>query len=172
MITTKICTTCKEEKLLEMFSLQREGRFGRNSKCKACKGKREKERYETNVELAREKARERTQQYRLRHPERNRELVAKRRQQQREFIAARKAELGCGRCGINDHRVLDFHHKDPNEKELAVSQLLSRKGWEAVLNEMEKCIVLCANCHRITHAELASSDVTAQIATAGFFRAQ
>jgi len=83
-----------------------------------------------------------------------------------------KREAGCSRCGIDDPRVLDFHHKDADEKELAVSQLIARASWRAVLGEIARCTVLCANCHRIHHAEEGEMpDITAQIATAGFFRA-
>ena len=55
---------------------------------------------------------------------------------------------------------------------VGVSQLIARASWQAVLDEIARCTVLCANCHRIHHAEEGEMpDITAQIATAGFFRA-
>ena len=115
---------------------------------------------------------ERQAAWRARHPERAKEVRDRARQKKRELIAQMKREAGCSRCGIDDPRVLDFHHKDADEKELAVSQLIARASWQAVLDEIARCTVLCANCHRIHHAEEGEMpDITAQIATAGFFRA-
>lgn len=84
----------------------------------------------------------------------------------RDLVASYKSERGCEVCFIVDARVLDLHHRDGEEKDLAVSQMVSRRSIEDVLAEIEKCRVLCANCHRIEHAEDG-----AQIAAAGFYRA-
>ncbi len=55
---------------------------------------------------------------------------------------------------------------------MAVSQLIGQRGWEAIRAEIAKCDVLCANCHRMEETERReASDITAQIAAAGFFRA-
>jgi len=96
---------------------------------------------------------EAAQRYRDRDPgrARNINLAAKRRA--RQLLADHKAELGCERCRIKDPRVLDLHHRDPAEKASAVSQLLYRTSLQKVLEEAAKCRVLCANCHRIEHAE-------------------
>ena len=45
----------------------------------------------------------------------------------------------------------DFHHLDPNEKEFVWGQLRNYK-WEIIKNELDKCILLCANCHRLEHS--------------------
>lgn len=94
---------------------------------------------------------ERQRDYRARHPERNKQNLFRSRQKKRDLVSAYKAERGCEDCGITDPRVLDLHHRDGTEKEAAVSQLLSRSAWSEVQAEMEKCSVLCANCHRIAH---------------------
>lgn len=62
-----------------------------------------------------------------------------------------KQERGCP-CGETDVACLDLHHLDPSQKEGAVSELAYTWGWERLLTEMEKCIVLCSNCHRKHHA--------------------
>jgi len=72
---------------------------------------------------------------------------------QRKKVATYKASIGCAKCGIKDHRVLDLHHRNGEDKDMAVSAMLSKKSWDAVKAEMEKCEVLCANCHRIAHYE-------------------
>ncbi len=76
------------------------------------------------------------------------ELVAsqKRRQKFREW----KSTLVCERCGFDDPRALQFHHKDDN-KEFAIANRISSYSLQTILKEAEKCEVLCANCHQIEH---------------------
>ena len=75
-----------------------------------------------------------------------------RRKDIRAFILEIKKTKYCVRCGNNDFRVLDFHHI--KEKSIGISQI-QRAKWsnERTLKELEKCEVLCANCHRIHHYE-------------------
>jgi hypothetical protein len=47
--------------------------------------------------------------------------------------------------------VLDYHHKVPAEKKHSISRMASRP-WDEVRAELDKCVVLCANCHREIHA--------------------
>jgi len=65
-----------------------------------------------------------------------------------------KSNLKCRSCGIEDPRVLTFHHCDPTQKRMNVSDM-SRRGWsiEQLKMEIEKCEILCANCHLIEHYE-------------------
>jgi len=69
-----------------------------------------------------------------------------------DWLLKLKKTLACERCGFSDHRALQFHHRDPNEKEFAVGDI-ARKGGslKRLKRELEKCIVLCANCHCIEH---------------------
>ena len=62
-----------------------------------------------------------------------------------------KKELKCGVCGEDRYWVLDFHHRDPNEKDLEVSTLVRNCHKEKILLEISKCDVLCSNCHRDLH---------------------
>lgn len=63
-----------------------------------------------------------------------------------------KTNLRCAKCGESRGYVLDFHHKNPEEKDSAVSRLISNNATEEhILNEINKCVVLCANCHREFH---------------------
>ena len=64
-----------------------------------------------------------------------------------------KRTLKCTKCEQNHPAALDFHHTDPSEKENLVSKLVSNGCFAAAMEEMQKCIVLCANCHRIHHYE-------------------
>ena len=56
----------------------------------------------------------------------------------------------CIKCGNNDPRVLDFHHRNPAEKEANCFSLWHRR-WSIIEKEIKKCILLCANCYRIEH---------------------
>jgi len=53
-----------------------------------------------------------------------------------------------------DHRLFDFHHIDPATKQFSIGTNGHCRKWEDVLIEIEKCIILCANCHRIEHWRL------------------
>jgi hypothetical protein len=69
------------------------------------------------------------------------------------FVNAIKAYRGC-KCGVKDPRCLQFDHRDPNSKLKGISTLVGG-GWslKRVLEEVEKCDVICANCHMIKHYE-------------------
>lgn len=78
----------------------------------------------------------------------------KHRKENREWIRNYKKDLECERCGETRHKCLQFHHKEKEAKDKSVSSLIhdgcSRKR---IMNEVEKCEVLCANCHTIHHIE-------------------
>ncbi len=67
----------------------------------------------------------------------------------RKWINEYKLQRGCVRCGYKEHpAALDFHHVAPETKSFTIcTRLGSERG--NLLAEMEKCEVLCANCHRI-----------------------
>jgi hypothetical protein len=65
----------------------------------------------------------------------------------REF----KATLSCLECGVNHPAVLDFHHIDPEMKNASVHALAQAKNYAAAMEEVQQCVVLCANCHRVYH---------------------
>lgn len=60
-------------------------------------------------------------------------------------------QISC-QCGQKDPACLDFHHKDPSQK-LGQVPLMSGRGWskERILQEVAKCVAVCANCHRKEH---------------------
>lgn len=80
------------------------------------------------------------------------EAVKKRRKHLREL--ARKY-LGdqCMICGYKRcSGALDFHHRDPKHKEFGLSERGLTRSWEKIREEIEKCVLICANCHREVHA--------------------
>ncbi|MDP1707102.1 MAG: hypothetical protein Q8L30_00895 [bacterium] len=70
-----------------------------------------------------------------------------------KWINEYKARRGCGRCGITDPRVLDFHHKKGEDKLFSIGGFRRAVGFDRIKKEVEKCEVFCANCHRIAHDE-------------------
>lgn len=60
----------------------------------------------------------------------------------------------CITCGVDDIRVLDFDHINASEKSFSIARAISDlKSWDSILEEIKKCQILCANCHRIRTAE-------------------
>lgn len=63
-----------------------------------------------------------------------------------------KTNCKCAKCGESRSYTLDFHHKDPSIKDDTIARMTSnRNKMEDILREVEKCVVLCANCHREFH---------------------
>jgi len=62
-----------------------------------------------------------------------------------------KATLKCTNCGFSHVAAMDFHHEDPSTKIDSVHRLINNGQFTLAYEEMKKCIVLCANCHRIHH---------------------
>lgn len=90
----------------------------------------------------------------LSHYARNKEkYLAKTKAQRaagRAYVAKVKAHAKCVDCGINDWRVLDFDHLPEFEKGADVSKLANSGASIATIKaEMDKCEIVCANCHRI-----------------------
>lgn len=59
----------------------------------------------------------------------------------------------CEKCGYNHNiAALDFHHLNPEEKEFAIDlRKFSNMSLEKLQKELDKCILVCANCHRELH---------------------
>jgi hypothetical protein len=76
-----------------------------------------------------------------------------RRRELADWLVELKSQLVCARCGEDHPGCLQFHHADPTQKELSISDAV-RRGWgrQRILAELAKCEVLCANCHAKHHA--------------------
>lgn len=74
-------------------------------------------------------------------------------QKNRQRYIDYKKTLFCNKCGIKDFRVIEFHHKDRNAKKYNISNLAYKYSWNTIMKEINKCIPLCANCHRIAEWE-------------------
>lgn len=89
----------------------------------------------------------------------NREKYIRRSKAQRErakkHIWSIKEKSICKECGEDHPATLDFHHKDPNEKEITANAMIKMK-WsiDNINRELAKCDILCSNCHRKFHHSL------------------
>lgn len=79
--------------------------------------------------------------------------VQKQRQsnKRKEFNEWKSAHI-CELCGEQDSCCLDLHHLDPKEKDIEVSLIIHSWSWKRIQQEVQKCIIICANCHRKVHA--------------------
>jgi len=76
----------------------------------------------------------------------------------RAFVQQRKRDLveykggSCERCGEEYHpNVFDFNHHDGMQKNFGMSQANFQRSWKSLIEEADKCHLLCANCHREVH---------------------
>lgn len=59
----------------------------------------------------------------------------------------------CESCGYNKSLCgLQFHHTNPDEKEFTIGSA-SNKSWDVLVKELDKCILLCSNCHSEIHSK-------------------
>lgn len=128
----KKCTKCHVIQPIENFPWKNQILGKRHAVCKTCTAERSKRLYSEDRTSQLERVRINNQRYR---------------QIAREFVLAYLLTHPCSECGERDPRVLEFHHEADKDNE--VSRLMGRgASLEALKAEMDKCRVLCANCHR------------------------
>jgi hypothetical protein len=133
-IVLKSCNVCNEEKPLSEFYPYKspwDGKQMWTAKCKQCQTAYRR------VRRAKEKDK---------HNE-----DTKRRRVDMKLRAIEYKGGKCLDCGEKfPHYVYDFHHVNPDEKEITPAKLFGRY-WHNIVAELDKCVLLCANCHRIRH---------------------
>lgn len=79
----------------------------------------------------------------------------------RNKIKERAVEYKGGKCVICEYdrciKALEFHHTDPKEKDFTLGSNTNR-AWEKVKAEIDKCVLVCANCHREIHDGMITLD--------------
>jgi len=84
----------------------------------------------------------------------NMESVAKRRKKIKEkaieYLGGKCSKCGYSKCS----RALEFHHINPEEKDFGLSQKGLTRAWERTRKELDKCILLCSNCHAELHEQI------------------
>lgn len=126
----KICTKCN----LEKEDIDFAKRYNKlQSYCKECNNINNRKHYHEN------------KAHRLAYGAKNR---WKFRARSLKFIME-YAKNGCSQCDEKDFACIEFDHLDPSTKKSAISKMVS-KGCELeqIKKELEKCRILCANCHK------------------------
>ena len=79
------------------------------------------------------------------------QAVARRRKKLRDM--AREYKGGkCMICGYDKcQRALSFHHLDPKKKSFGISEKGLTRSWDKIKEELDKCILICSNCHMEVH---------------------
>lgn len=131
----KVCTKCKEEKSIEEFSWRSQPKNRRHSDCKVCHRKLRRAYYVNSGEIERLRIQRR-----------------KKRAEIKKWFREYKKGLKCSRCSENRPATLVFHHRDPSIKETEVGEIFNKTfRKDRIIKEIEKCEVLCANCHMQEH---------------------
>lgn len=127
----KQCCHCKNYKQKSEFNQWLKAKDELQNRCRECQRAYQKELYHKSADRRK----------------RIRECDNKRRAKLSQQINEYKTKKGCADCGITDARVLDFDHL--RDKKFNISYGRGYFSWEKLLIEIEKCEVVCANCHRI-----------------------
>ena len=129
----KVYTKCRCQKDLLLFPAKKKSKDGRASWCRECFKVNWEKRYYGNH-----------QYYRESH-NRSRNQI---REQNARMVFEYLMENPCVRCGESDPIVLEFDHRNRIEKTESISNLILNASWARIKSEIQKCDVLCANCHR------------------------
>lgn len=125
----KKCPKCNIEK--ELIDFNRKGKDKIQSWCRMCDNEYHRLHYEKNKQYYYEKSK--TQ-----------------RDKNKNYVNSVKIGHSCERCNESDIACLDFHHL--NDKDETISELVNKgSSLAAIKKEIEKCIILCSNCHRKLH---------------------
>jgi len=127
----KQCKRCKEEKPFDEFYKNSKREDGHQDYCKSCKKEYDKKQW-------------------VNHGDKWRPLYAERKKQMTEWLTEYKKQQQCSKCGDDRYYVLDFHHLDPTQKDIEVSNAICSSITRAE-EEIKKCIPLCRNCHSEFH---------------------
>ncbi len=82
----------------------------------------------------------------------NKHCVTQRRQELKQLAFEYKGSK-CNICAYDKCIwALEFHHLDQTQKDFNISKNGHTRSWERIQKELDKCIMVCANCHREIHA--------------------
>lgn len=131
----KKCCICKTEKELSEFNINKLRKDKHQSFCKECGKSKSKFYYNKDSKKQYNRVRLRRLKIKL-------------------WLDNYKKNLTCSKCNESDSICLDFHHQDTN-KEFCISDASNRGiSKNNLLKELQKCVVLCSNCHRKLHRDV------------------
>lgn len=128
----KTCTKCNTAKEFSEFNKRKSAKDGLQHQCRVCEKANHASHYSKNkqryVDRASVNKKKYIEQYRL-----------------------WRQSLVCECCSETDSVCIDLHHLDPTKKDFNIANACGNKTMQAVLKEVEKCAVVCSNCHRKIH---------------------
>lgn len=130
------CKTCNETKGISEYHWRKDTKSngGYRYVCKICACNKAKESYQRNKEKCKARCAKAAKARIL---------------ERRKFVYNYLKERSCVQCGESDVRCLDFDHVDSKDKDLAISRAIwNNWSMNRLINEINKCQILCANCHR------------------------
>ena len=136
-VGTKRCTGCGLERALTEFSMRNTKTGRRTTRCRACRSAYGRLHYEENRDKYLSRTRDRRHQ----------------RDTYWSWLMSYLASHPCVDCGQTEPIVLQFDHREGSTKVDTVGSMLNRASWGTLLNEIAKCDVRCANCHRLRTAQ-------------------
>lgn len=133
---TKHCNKCNTTKEVSEFGKNAAKPDGLQSQCKTCRKVTNNDHYKNSAQR-----RERIKENRKNFSE-----------QSTAYVESLKKAASCPICGESSPYALDFHHKHSEKKEFLISKGKTAYGLNKLILEINKCIIVCANCHRKIHA--------------------
>ncbi len=134
----KACTKCKEVKHLNEFYVKESASGRLHAQCKDCYREHRKSYHPEHY-------RKYGDEYRARARRRHATIRKLLHTKMLAYLSNRK----CVICGEDDIRTLEFDHIYPPSKKFSISKgVTNGLRWEVILDEIHKCRILCANCHK------------------------
>ena len=139
-VNSKFCNKCGILKTVSSYNKNKQCSLGVVGTCKSCENERVTQWYRDNRS--------------------RRQDAANKRNRERKKLMAKHFGGCCKDCGVSyPQYVYEFHHTDPKQKDVNPSKALS---WseERMWKELNKCVMLCSNCHKIRHHSLGECEDT------------
>jgi hypothetical protein len=146
---TRVCCRCKIEKPLEEFTKNRNMKYGYDTICLICNRIRANKWDNENPG----KNAKRHREWYKKNREYVKEVTINHQKEIRNFIEKYKENKSCSICGYNKWgKALHLHHKDRNTKKFGIANATNLGvSIETLKEEIDKCIILCSNCHTELH---------------------
>src|SRR5690554_5037442 len=127
-MTMKVCSKCGVEKTLDAYNRYAKSKDGRQPQCRECHKARYKDNKESHLQAIYRNKKERVKKHRL--------------------LILEMFKNGCLDCSESDPRCLEFDHVRGEKKGEVTVLLSSGYSWEVIQEEIDKCDIVCANCHK------------------------
>ena len=128
----RTCIKCNSEKIISDFNKKKSNKDGISKICRECEKIYTRNHYQNNKQYYINKSHNYTTKV-------------------KQWFSEYKSKLKCESCGETHPATFDFHHIDKSKKIDCISVLVAQGKYKILKEELKKCKVLCANCHRKLH---------------------